>query len=68
MTGAHLVYPRPGSVQTKAGTPCPAAEATDYPLYAVCNVCDEVVICADSTATWTHRDPPTRTIKRQRPV
>jgi len=64
----HLANPRPGSVQTPAGTPCPSATSEDYPLFATCTVCDEVVKCADSTAQWTHVHPPTRTIKRKRPV
>lgn len=54
MESKNKAEPKTGTVVDVNGLPCPAANASSYPLYADCVNCEHGIRCADGTAEWCH--------------
>lgn len=50
----HAITPRLKSIHTATGIPVSGLNPTDYPLYALCLECDEVITCRNFLADWVH--------------
>lgn len=47
---------QPGTVCNRLGRAITGAMPADYPLTARCAVCHSMIVCADSSADWVHRN------------
>lgn len=50
----HEITPRYRSIHTTTGIPVTGLDPRDFPLNAICLVCERVVTCRHYMASWVH--------------